>query len=177
MTEPISWVYFIQAGDDGPIKIGVTSGSPVDRMRRLQTGSSTRFRLLCTIRGDRTVERRLHQLFAQARIRGDGEWFHPISDLKMFIGGVLAGRESEQECTVASASIFAAALAVFINAICEYTKELDRHGPLPEDVISIGREAFECGGMARRHVDDIPGAVDAAAVLDAAMEPLMRGRT
>jgi hypothetical protein len=67
-------VYFIQAGEGGPIKIGCA----VDVARRLsvlQTGSVEPLKLLCDFEGGPNEERRLHRLFAADHLRG--EWFRP----------------------------------------------------------------------------------------------------
>jgi hypothetical protein len=70
-----SYVYFIQAGVDGPIKIGTTL-NPTRRMHALQTASAVKLRYIGEILGDRLVEERLHAQLRVDRIQG-GEWFHP----------------------------------------------------------------------------------------------------
>jgi hypothetical protein len=54
-------VYFIQAGENGPVKIGYTY-EPEKRLIAMRV-----------VPGNRYGERRLHQHFAHLRIRG--EWF------------------------------------------------------------------------------------------------------
>ena len=77
-----SWTYFIQSGDDGPIKIGFTSKEdPKERLRDLQTGNPAKLHLIATISGD--VERELHEQFKHDRI--SGEWFHASPELVNFI--------------------------------------------------------------------------------------------
>lgn len=66
------YTYLIQAGDDGPVKIGSTYKRPDERLRALQTGSSEPLRLLKVLEGAHH-ERHLHARFAQFRTRG--EWF------------------------------------------------------------------------------------------------------
>jgi len=89
--EAVSWanvpavVYFIQSGEDGPIKIGWTStGNPWGRCAALQTGSPEELEVVGFFVGPQSEERRLHEKFAEHRIRG--EWFAPVHDLKVEIG-------------------------------------------------------------------------------------------
>jgi hypothetical protein len=71
LREP-SFIYFIQSGEDGPIKIGL-SHDPTKRLPQLQTGNHVDLRLRHVIPGDLGVEQTLHERFEPARIRG--EWF------------------------------------------------------------------------------------------------------
>ena len=75
-------VYFIQAGDDGPIKIGWAI-DPWDRMATLQTGNPQTLHLRRWVTGTRSMERYLHRQFRADRIRG--EWFAPSKELVRFI--------------------------------------------------------------------------------------------
>jgi hypothetical protein len=77
------FVYFIQAGDGGPIKIGF-SVDPRKRMRHIQTMNAEQLFLLGTIEceTDRT-EFHIHQRFAHICIRG--EWHRPTEELLQFI--------------------------------------------------------------------------------------------
>ena len=86
---PVSWVYFVQGTDGGPVKIG-RSASPVDRLSSLQTANPARLRIVAKLAGGGAVERAMHVLFAADRIRPDGEWFRPSQALAAFmreIGG------------------------------------------------------------------------------------------
>jgi Meiotically up-regulated gene 113 len=67
-----AFIYFIQSGEHGPIKIGF-SNKPTRRVPELQTGNPDELLLRHVIPGDLTVERKLHERFEPARIRG--EWF------------------------------------------------------------------------------------------------------
>lgn len=71
-------IYFIQAGADGPIKIGIARRVDV-RLRTLQTANAQRLRLLGVYRGLALEEKQLHADFASSRI--GGEWFHPTPEL------------------------------------------------------------------------------------------------
>jgi hypothetical protein len=66
------FVYFIQDGENGPIKIGL-SNEPDKRIGKLQTGNPRELFLRHVIPGDRAVEHQLHDRFEPARVRG--EWF------------------------------------------------------------------------------------------------------
>lgn len=79
----MSMVYFIQCGEDGPIKIGHTNGNVVWRLRQLQHSSPHELRILGVHEGDVSVERQLHERFAQDRVRS--EWFNPSADLMAHI--------------------------------------------------------------------------------------------
>ncbi len=65
-------VYFIQAGPNGPVKIGRAANPPA-RLAELQGANHEELRLLRVIPGNETTERALHGLYAHLRIRG--EWF------------------------------------------------------------------------------------------------------
>src|ERR1051325_9826576 len=66
------FIYFIQSGEGGPIKIGI-SDDPDLRLRRLQTASCEQLKLLGVVPGDEAMERAYHARLAAHRIRG--EWF------------------------------------------------------------------------------------------------------
>lgn len=77
-----SWVYFVQAGSDGPIKIGV-SADPVRRLHLLQTNHYAALSILGVIPGDQRLEAHLHVQFREWRIRD--EWFEPVAELLDYI--------------------------------------------------------------------------------------------
>ena len=72
------FVYFIQAGDDGPIKIG-SAVDPIARLKELQVGNPQPLHILMTLADDEGLERQLHQRFAPLRLHG--EWFRPEQEL------------------------------------------------------------------------------------------------
>lgn len=78
------YVYFIQQGDDGPIKIGVASSSE-QRLAALQSSNPAPLRLLGEMSvGDdwfvaREVELRWHERFRSDRL--SGEWFASSPEL------------------------------------------------------------------------------------------------
>ena len=86
LSDP-TFIYFIQSGEDGPIKIGF-SGSPDRRVPQLQTGNPRELLLRHVIPGDTAIERQLHSRFEPARIRG--EWFgrEYLPVIVAFAGGI-----------------------------------------------------------------------------------------
>lgn len=74
------YTYFVQVGNDGPIKIGWTRNLLV-RLRSFKTMLPMPHRLLGVIPGD--VEDWCHKQFAAFRV--GGEWFAPMPDLLKFI--------------------------------------------------------------------------------------------
>ena len=73
-----TWLYFIQAGEDGPIKIG-TSDDPVRRMGRMQVDNAAPLRFVAVCRVTRGAEADVHDDLARHRIRG--EWFEPAQEV------------------------------------------------------------------------------------------------
>lgn len=77
-----AFIYAIQAGDVGPVKIGVTD-SPADRIKTLQQGNHEELRGIAAWWDLKEVEKAIHREFAYARIRG--EWFRPVPDLMEYV--------------------------------------------------------------------------------------------
>lgn len=78
-----SWVYFIQRGESGPIKIG-TAMNVDKRLTQLQCGNAEHLRVLFagkTSDGLREVD--LHKKFHRLRMKG--EWFKPERELLEFV--------------------------------------------------------------------------------------------
>lgn len=74
------WVYFIQRGADGPIKIGFTTREPEERLAQLQVGSPDQLLLIgyepaWTI----SYERELHKRFSEHKL--SREWFEPTAPI------------------------------------------------------------------------------------------------
>lgn len=95
MAQHVEGVYFIQAGDSGPVKIG-RSDDAGKRLAALQTAhyEELHLRLVCRINDSKNTEdsarfgralseRALHTIFSQHHIRG--EWFHARSGLADFM--------------------------------------------------------------------------------------------
>jgi hypothetical protein len=83
-----SYVYFIAAGR-GAVKIGFAHDVE-SRLQALQTSSAEELVLLHYMEGTTADERRLHEKFAELRIRG--EWFRHEGFLAEFIVTLRAGR-------------------------------------------------------------------------------------
>lgn len=79
-------VYFIQAGEGGPIKIGC-SRSPIVRLNELQTGNAEKLVYCGAIPGGFELEQRLHERFASLRVAG--EWFNAEPELVDYIRSVM----------------------------------------------------------------------------------------
>src|SRR5687767_5558675 len=71
-------VYFLQAGEGGPIKIGwaKTDKTLKSRLSSHQCGNPVDLELIATVEGDRFLEGAFHRVCAASRTRERGEWFH-----------------------------------------------------------------------------------------------------
>jgi len=79
-------VYFIgPANDDGPIKIGFTSGDAEERRRSIQTYHPESLKVIGVIEADFKTEKEIHRRFAESKLRG--EWFKRTPELLSFIAG------------------------------------------------------------------------------------------
>lgn len=81
-------VYFIQAKNNGLIKIGFTSNLK-SRLSDLSSMSPVPLELLAFTDGDYNLERELHTTFSN--YRSHGEWFHPSDELMNFIESTKEG--------------------------------------------------------------------------------------
>lgn len=88
----MSSLYFIQAGDFGPVKVGVAK-NPLKRVEELQTGNHCLLRLRATFQCDdsqeaRSYEQAIHAAFRDLQTSGGREWrfWHP--DLERLIVSV-----------------------------------------------------------------------------------------
>lgn len=71
-------VYFIQAGDDGPVKVG-RSADPRDRLMQLQTSHFAVLHLRAVVAGGPRLEGELHRRLRDHRLLG--EWFSPAPEV------------------------------------------------------------------------------------------------
>jgi len=83
-------VYFIQADNGGPIKIGYTEEDPVRRAASLQTGNPYRLTVLAWVWAPKSKEAELHKQFSAARL--EGEWFSPVPELLALIENLRGAR-------------------------------------------------------------------------------------
>jgi hypothetical protein len=65
-------VYFIRAGEGGPVKIGV-AGDVASRLAEFQTAHFQTLHIIREMDGDTLAEREMHRRFKHRHIRG--EWF------------------------------------------------------------------------------------------------------
>ena len=86
-------VYFIQAGDGGPVKIGYTGGDISHRLREIQNCNATECSVLRVVGGGKATEREIQKFFSPLNIRG--EWFKfSIEMLRFGVDDVLAATPS-----------------------------------------------------------------------------------
>ena len=84
-------IYFIQQGQDGPIKIGFTEGEIDGRLSSLQTGNPEVLRCIGIVDGTIPDERALHKQFAAYHIRG--EWFQTAPELFQYLRAAIKDTE------------------------------------------------------------------------------------
>lgn len=77
-------IYFMQAVDGGPVKIGFTDDLPT-RHYQLERNYGRPLAILATMEGGREREAEIHARFAHLRL-GKKEQFRPGVDLMQFIG-------------------------------------------------------------------------------------------
>lgn len=75
-----TYVYFMQVGETGPIKIGFTKNIQ-HRLSVIQVDNPSLVRLVAVQEGNRSLEQ--HQKFNNYRLYG--EWFEPVDDLLNYI--------------------------------------------------------------------------------------------
>lgn len=78
----IYYVATTTATNNYVVKIGISS-NPWARVKELQTGSSTKFELLATMKTDVRSEKKIHEFFEEARL--EGEWFLQSDALRLLI--------------------------------------------------------------------------------------------
>ena len=76
-------LYLMQAGEDGPVKIG-RANDPIRRVTELQSGCAQRISLRAVLPGRGSEERGVHQAFRHSRLHG--EWFTPASAIFEWFG-------------------------------------------------------------------------------------------
>lgn len=81
-TAKNSWVYVIQIGSDGPVKIG-TARDVGKRLSQLQGASVELLHLRAAVRGGMELEKKLHRDLSRHRLRG--EWFQMCEEVAALI--------------------------------------------------------------------------------------------
>jgi hypothetical protein len=94
------FIYFIQIGYRGPVKIGFTSQNPFVRLRVLSASSPDELRLLGYFIGVFADEARAHSSLMSDVLRA--EWFHPTERVFNYIRSKCPGFNgnalNEKEC-------------------------------------------------------------------------------
>jgi hypothetical protein len=78
-------IYFIQAGEEGLIKIGCAI-APWKKIKQLQLGSATNLILLKTIPGNEKKRKEIHTYLSTYNKQGD--WFYPTTEVIKFIESI-----------------------------------------------------------------------------------------
>lgn len=73
-----TFLYLMQMGDDGPVKIGVAVDVEA-RRRTLSTAAPRPLRVICALPDSAHREREIHERFGYFRM--NGEWFEPIPEI------------------------------------------------------------------------------------------------
>lgn len=87
-----TFVYFIQCGSNGPIKIG-WAADPAVRLAELQSANPLPLTLIGSFIGDRSAEAALHREFQEYRLHG--EWFRPTPAI---LARAAAGNRRPEAC-------------------------------------------------------------------------------
>jgi hypothetical protein len=97
LTASCGFVYFMQAGDAGLIKIGWAL-NPAYRRSQLQTGSADLLRIIGAFEADQTIERAIHRQLKH--LHSHGEWFKPTAEIRKLMreyGALLRPDRREKE--------------------------------------------------------------------------------
>jgi hypothetical protein len=165
------FVYFIQAVRTGKIKIGFTV-NPKSRLRSMQTGSSSKLKLLSLWPATRAAERKLHEYFAE--YRRDGEWFqmvHPDVALIQAIIGAAETPISEVVYSSAGRAFYPSSSVTIYDApnVCRgmmaACAELARR---LENKPELAAEIREIGDDVKRMLDAIIASVDQILAIETA---------
>jgi hypothetical protein len=78
-------IYFIQEGNDGPIKIG-KAGAVERRLKTLQTAHHKELSILQVIPGGAERESKIKNDLTKFKIKG--EWFHPVAEVFEYMRSV-----------------------------------------------------------------------------------------
>ena len=122
-------IYFIRAGDDGPIKIGKAQ-NPEARRKNLQTGNHERLSLIEEIPGDQEREDSIHNDLRSHQYRPRSEWFSATPEVLAYIDKV-ARVDYERIDGVAIAVIWRSDSQLFMTDYCPFCGE--RHDCSGED--------------------------------------------
>jgi hypothetical protein len=153
-------IYFMQATDGGPVKIGHSADVPT-RVRQLASHYRKPLAVLATMDGDREEEAEIHARFAHLRF-GRTEQFRPASELMAFIGRpLLVGPNPETVEAMAPANFDPGTVPIKIDrklasmakaiatargvAVAEYLSGLTS-APIHRDYAKMLRDVEQKGG-------------------------------
>ena len=105
MSKKEQYLYLIQNLDNNCLKIGI-SVNPFKRIKTLQTGSPHKLKLIGVFKGGHLLEKRLHKMFWESRVRHNSEWFkfEPLEEYLDFLKNTLLAdyelTEEELKCFI-----------------------------------------------------------------------------
>lgn len=104
IKNPKSFVYFIQLGINGPIKIGYTENL-VKRLTSIQSNTPfCKINVISSIAGNKEVEKYFHEKYKEYKLQG--EWFVPsikqniLNDISRKQGTKMIEKLSEKETNI-----------------------------------------------------------------------------
>ncbi|WP_175992631.1 GIY-YIG nuclease family protein [Burkholderia vietnamiensis] len=92
-----NYVYYVVDTERDVVKIGI-SRNPWARIKDLQVGSASKFKLLATLKTDERSEKAIHKFFQATRL--EGEWFRRCNALNSLIQKTISNEISSFECSV-----------------------------------------------------------------------------
>lgn len=126
--KPDGFVYFIQVGADGPIKIG-HSENPRKRLSMLQGSHFERLHLLGLTPGNRLTEERIQQALSAHRLAR--EWFRPDPAVIAAIEQPLTGEVARLDLALEAREHLRLAISVLRGAT---------NGDVPLDDLRLARD-------------------------------------
>lgn len=133
-----SFVYFVKAGPDGPIKIGST-GNIEKRIASLQTGCPYKIEILGIIECEAAskLERDLHRKFSSTRI-DNSEWFRWSEDLQNTIDRETRPPVPSRIDVAAAAAVAGVSLILLPrNVLSAWLTEARRNGRSPYTMLYL----------------------------------------
>jgi DNA-binding transcriptional regulator YdaS (Cro superfamily) len=129
-------VYFIQAGDGGPVKIGFSENIWA-RLNNMQPGNHAVLRVVAAFIGGEHDERAVHEMMSAHRTRG--EWFAP--DVLARLDDVKLPRISVRRRQIGGQKSLRPG---FAPAICEQLKQRGVAPELAEGSVQMLADAIGC---------------------------------
>ena len=130
-------VYFIQHGEGGPIKIGMTK-DPASRLKMFQAANPIPLVLLASAADRGGDEHLAHRLFREHRI--SGEWYHPASEILALVARIRRGEgfpwEPKSPRSGRAAVPASVALAAYLSAGATIDALASALGIVPTEVRS-----------------------------------------